>query len=1203
MQDVLFKANSGQFNIDEAQGIVECFVAGIGNKDSVGDICASGAFAKSLQRRKPRVVWGHNWNDPIGKVLEIYEVAPNDPRLPQKMKMAGIGGLYAKVQFNLNSEKGREAFTNVAFFGEEQEWSIGYKTLDAIFDNAKQANVLREVELYELSPVLHGANQLTGTISVKTEKTHETSPVGMVVLDERPYDEEPSDPFSQGLAQPLTGDRLIALTNELSTRTGGPIKVMKATESSIVFLKPGKGLFRLGYHFTGEEYMFGKPEKLSSPMMVQRPPQGMVRPGSEPRPMERIPNFPGVQKKPHTSEGPIIPVSYGESDTQSGLFDSMKSLDEIFEEKTAQGSSMAEKLQNIVLSLQDIIGYETEEKSAWMIPCNIEDLFKTKQALDPVLNYHRIESFVTEEGIVLTSPMDYEAFDAVDTATKSLLGRIGGGLAPGGRGKARRARGALSRIEGILDPNKRRDIDGDGMIFDGTWREMPDPTKFKPSLGKPNRGNGLRSETTGPDAPGKPSATPAQLRAREKYGKRNAGDLLWYQQAAKDGRNIAPILIPRSMKPKIDRMFDDHLKDVSPDDDSIVSRIAKAIKESVRYTELEDVGDALGNPTGATRPKQTSDYLPDIDEKMVEELQAAWPQIKDSLREHGRHRTNEGGQKEKGQSAFDVLEKIVETGEFQRVNKKAKNASLTPEEGKKRRAERADDDYDGTRVGKGRKDPDTKPRLVGGVDTRAGERSASANRRKTTVFPDGINEAPMLVRKNNMTGKSELVYDKAGQDLLAPYVEAGIFPEDWRQMDAEKQFQWLTANMDELQKQETSPQWKVFLKRLDEHLGMALGDLEDAKERDASRKPTLSSPKPPDAPKKPTAPEVVEKPKPKNTPSGESAEVAKLRKNMTGWSETIAIATNRDGVDGDFANAARDAADRIFAAAFPDDDEPPTMDSIQSAMDELDISMGELGAIERERKLSSNERATLNFFNRVGEFLEDYSGQDSNNEEELDADQLGDALDRRGRRVTQIGLDEDDEDLVDGADVDDFDGEDRFDDGYNLDRRGGFSSRTSLPSIISDAQRFQQTHRRKKQGRGGGLSSSTSSGDKAPRTEIITESTWWKTLGDSLPTEISKADSAATRKGLTLLQQKISKYDAASFRPNSKRTNVGSIKISANEADEILDAVMAVIDRQASAGKGGAVGSRGEIFAELLEKISSAAMSTFVDKTSRPVDA
>jgi HK97 family phage prohead protease len=132
--NIQYKASNGLINLDEAQGIVECFVSGIGNKDSVGDICATGAFAKSLQRRKPRVVWGHNWNDPIGKVLEIYEVPASDQRLPMKMKMAGIGGLYAKVQFNLQSEKGKEAFANVAFFGEEQEWSIGYKTLRAHFD-------------------------------------------------------------------------------------------------------------------------------------------------------------------------------------------------------------------------------------------------------------------------------------------------------------------------------------------------------------------------------------------------------------------------------------------------------------------------------------------------------------------------------------------------------------------------------------------------------------------------------------------------------------------------------------------------------------------------------------------------------------------------------------------------------------------------------------------------------------------------------------------------------------------------------------------------------------------------------------------------------------------------------------------------------------------------------------------------------------
>ena len=162
-----FKAIPGQIGIDDAKGIVECFVAGIGNKDSVGDIVLSGAFTESLKRRKPRVVWGHDWNHPIGKVLEIYEVPASDPRLPMKMRKAGIGGLYARVQFNLKAEKGREAFANVSFYGEEQEWSIGYKTLDAIYDNSRQANLLREVELYEVSPVLHGANQLTGTISIK----------------------------------------------------------------------------------------------------------------------------------------------------------------------------------------------------------------------------------------------------------------------------------------------------------------------------------------------------------------------------------------------------------------------------------------------------------------------------------------------------------------------------------------------------------------------------------------------------------------------------------------------------------------------------------------------------------------------------------------------------------------------------------------------------------------------------------------------------------------------------------------------------------------------------------------------------------------------------------------------------------------------------------------------------------------------------
>ena len=45
---ISFKALNGQINIDEAQGIVECFVAAVGNKDSVGDVVATGEqFARA----------------------------------------------------------------------------------------------------------------------------------------------------------------------------------------------------------------------------------------------------------------------------------------------------------------------------------------------------------------------------------------------------------------------------------------------------------------------------------------------------------------------------------------------------------------------------------------------------------------------------------------------------------------------------------------------------------------------------------------------------------------------------------------------------------------------------------------------------------------------------------------------------------------------------------------------------------------------------------------------------------------------------------------------------------------------------------------------------------------------------------------------------------------------------------------------------
>ena len=159
--------------LDEEQGIVEAFVSGIGNKDSVGDIIQPGAFDTYLKVRKPKGVWSHDWDRPVSKTLEIREVAAGSPELPMKMQLAGIGGLYVKTQFNLATKEGRDAFENVKFFGEEAEWSIGYQVHDQEFDKKLKANLLKTIELYEYSPVLFGANALTSTVSIKADRNAE----------------------------------------------------------------------------------------------------------------------------------------------------------------------------------------------------------------------------------------------------------------------------------------------------------------------------------------------------------------------------------------------------------------------------------------------------------------------------------------------------------------------------------------------------------------------------------------------------------------------------------------------------------------------------------------------------------------------------------------------------------------------------------------------------------------------------------------------------------------------------------------------------------------------------------------------------------------------------------------------------------------------------------------------------------------------
>jgi hypothetical protein len=134
----------------------------------------------------------------------------------------------------------------------------------------------------------------------------------------------------------------------------------------------------------------------------------------------------------------------------------------------------------------------------------------------------------------------------------------------------------------------------------------------------------------------------------------------------------------------------------------------------------------------------------------------------------------------------------------------------------------------------------------------------------------------------------------------------------------------------------------------------------------------------------------------------------------------------------------------------------------------------------------------------------------------------------------------------------------------------------------------------------GMLSRSMGMPSKAGRTMITDEATYFKDVENSLAKEISKAREANDSKGadaLSTLQQIIRRQEASKL--GDRRTNVGSIYFTADEADEILDALMGVVDRQVARNDQ----KRIEIFAKLVDMMATAAMSTFVDKDTAEVNS
>lgn len=122
----------------------ECIISGYANtstKDRVGDVVLPSAFAKSLPTflKNPILLANHDWNDPIGVVLEA---TINDK------------GLFIKARISDTREDVKTLIREKCL----RTFSIGYNEIDADMDESTKTKTISELELLEISVVTVPAN-------------------------------------------------------------------------------------------------------------------------------------------------------------------------------------------------------------------------------------------------------------------------------------------------------------------------------------------------------------------------------------------------------------------------------------------------------------------------------------------------------------------------------------------------------------------------------------------------------------------------------------------------------------------------------------------------------------------------------------------------------------------------------------------------------------------------------------------------------------------------------------------------------------------------------------------------------------------------------------------------------------------------------------------------------------------------------------
>lgn len=158
---------------DTSAGTLELIASVYGNVDSYNERVLYGFYDESIELHKNgtrtiKGVYMHDITRPIAKTLELISIKPKDAQLPERIK--DNGGLFVRAEFNLDTQIGSESYSNLVK-GIIDQYSVGI-SIEKEVKSSDGAIDFVTGWLWEWSPVLFGANELTTTLAMKSLDTH-----------------------------------------------------------------------------------------------------------------------------------------------------------------------------------------------------------------------------------------------------------------------------------------------------------------------------------------------------------------------------------------------------------------------------------------------------------------------------------------------------------------------------------------------------------------------------------------------------------------------------------------------------------------------------------------------------------------------------------------------------------------------------------------------------------------------------------------------------------------------------------------------------------------------------------------------------------------------------------------------------------------------------------------------------------------------